>query len=87
MKTFPLQITSLDGNLFAGDVVKLSLRGTEGEFAIMAGHIPFVTSVISAPIFIHLEDGEERHAHSEGGILTVGADKTILISGTFKFDE
>ena len=87
MKTFRLTVSSPDGNTFDGEIVKLDVRGVEGELAIMAGHIPFVTSVVSAPVVLHFEDGDERHAHSEGGILTVNADRTILISGTFKFDE
>ena len=87
MKTFRLTVSSPDGNKFDGDIVKLDVRGVMGELAVMAGHIPFVTSIISAPIVLNFEDGDERHAHSEGGILTVGADRTILISGTFKFDE
>ena len=40
MKTFKLKISSPDGDVFNGDAVKLCLRGTEGELAIMAGHIP-----------------------------------------------
>ena len=87
MKTFRLTVSSPDGNKFDGEVVKLDVRGVMGELAVMAGHIPFVTSIVAAPITIHFEDGDEKHAHSEGGILTVDADRTILISGTFKFDE
>ena len=87
MKSFRLTVSSPDGNKFDGDVVKLDVRGSEGELAIMAGHVPFVTSVVAGKVVLHFEDGDERHAHSEGGILTVGADKTILMSGTFKFDE
>ena len=87
MKSFRLTVSSPDGNTFDGEVVKLDVRGVEGELAIMAGHIPFVTSIVAAPVVLHFEDGDERHAHSEGGILTVNADRTILLSGTFKFDE
>ena len=45
MKTFPLTIASPDGNLFDQPVVRLILRGTEGDLAVMAGHIPFITAV------------------------------------------
>lgn len=87
MKSFRLTVSSPDGNKFDGDVVKLDVRGTEGELAIMAGHIPFVTSVIAGPVLIHFEDGDDRRAYSEGGLLTVSNERTILLSGTFKFDE
>ena len=87
MKTFRLTVSSPDGNKFDGEIVKLDVRGVLGELAVMAGHIPFVTAIVKAPVVIHLEDGDEMHAHSEGGILTVTSERTILISGTFKFDE
>ena len=46
MKTFPLTISSPDGDLFRGDVEMLIVRGTEGDLAVMAGHVPFVTAVV-----------------------------------------
>ena len=48
MKTFPLIISSPDGDLFQGDAEILILRGTEGDLAILAGHIPFVTAVVKS---------------------------------------
>ena len=48
MKTFRLIVSSPDGNKFDGEAVKLDVRGTEGELAIMAGHIPFVTSLVKS---------------------------------------
>ncbi len=87
MKTFRLTVSSPDGNKFDGEVVKLDVRGTCGELAVMAGHIPFVTSVIAAPCVLHFEDGDERRAYSEGGMLCVGTDRTVFLSGTFAFED
>ena len=87
MKTFPLEITSPDGSLFAGDVVKLSVRGIEGELAIMAGHIPFVTSVNEGPFHVDMEDGSVRYGISGGGILTVSSDAVIFLSGSAVWSE
>ena len=86
MNTFHLIISSPDGNLFEGDVYKLDVRGTEGALAIMAGHIPFVTSIVEAPVVIHQEDGTQKKATSKGGLLTVGKELVTLISGSFQFD-
>ena len=46
MSTYPLLISSPDGDLFRGEAEMLILRGTEGDLAIMAGHVPFVTGVV-----------------------------------------
>lgn len=87
MRTFHLTVSSPDGNQFDGEVVKLDVRGIEGELAIMAGHIPFVTSLVSAPCKIWFEDESFKTAFSDGGLLTVDADSVTFLSGSFKFDE
>ena len=86
MNTFKLTVSSPDGNKFEGQVKKLDVRGTEGELAIMAGHIPFVTSLVKAPVTILLEDETEKKALSDGGLLTVGTDSVTLLSGSFEFE-
>ena len=58
MKTFPLIISSPDGDLFRGEVEKLILRGTEGDLAVLAGHVPFVTAIRKGRCVV--EDGEGR---------------------------
>ena len=87
MKAFPLKISSPQGDLFCGDVVKISVRGTEGELAVMAGHIPFVTSVKACECKIEFEDGKQRLGQTDGGILTVSSDKVVLLSGSFVWND
>ena len=81
MKTYQLKISSPEGDLFSGDVVKLSVRGTEGELAVMAGHIPFVTYVKPCDVRIELPDESEKVGRIGSGVLTVGKEKTILLAG------
>ncbi len=85
MKTFNLTVSSPDGDIFSGEITAIFLRGTEGEFAILAGHTPFVTSVVSCECKIQLPDGSEKKAHTEGGILSVSSEGTTLLSGSFKW--
>ena len=86
MKTFTLKITSPEGDLFLGDAVKLDLRGTEGELAIMAGHIPFATAIKPCVCKIELESGDLKTATTEGGLLTVSAEKVLFLSGSFVWE-
>ena len=83
MKTFPLTIASPDGNLFDQPVVRLILRGTEGDLAVMAGHIPFITAVRPGDCRVELEDGSEKLGRLDGGLLTVAEDRVTLLSGSF----
>ncbi len=85
MNTFHLTVSSPDGNKFDGEVVKLDVRGVEGELAVMAGHIPFVTAVVNAPCAVWIDEETKREATLDGGVLTVGSDRVILISGSFAF--
>ena len=87
MTPFMLKISSPDGDLFHGPITKLCLRGTEGELAVMAGHIPFVTAVRAGECRLELEDGTTRQGHTDGGMLTVGKESTVLLSGSFRFDD
>lgn len=87
MNTFKLTVTSPDGHKFSGECIKFDVRGTEGELAVMAGHIPFVTSVIKCPCTVWLEDGTKKTATTDGGLLTVGSDAVTFVSGSFRFDD
>ena len=82
MRTFLLNISSPDGNLFSGEAVMMTLRGIEGDLAVMAGHVPFITSVKPCDVKLLLPDGTERVGHSDGGLLTVAADGVTLL-GSF----
>ena len=85
MKTFPLVISSPDGDIFSDEITKISLRGAEGDLAIMAGHIPFVTPVVPCDCSIELENGDSLSGYTDGGILTVSTDKVTLLLGSFQF--
>ncbi len=83
MNTFPLVISSPNGDLWSGDAFLLTLRGVLGDLAILAGHIPMVTPIKPCDIKIELPDESELHGAVEEGILVVTAEKTTLLTGTF----
>ena len=85
MRSFLLKITSPEGDLFCDNAVKISVRGTEGDLAVMAGHIPFVSYVKPCDCKIELSDGSEKVGVTAGGVLTVSKDKVILLSGDFSW--
>lgn len=87
MNTFKLTVSSPDGNKFQGDIVKLDVRGVEGELAIMAGHIPFVTSLVPCDCVIWTDEDTKKQAHTDGGLLTVNGESAVLIAGSFEFTE
>ncbi len=86
MDTYKLVISTPDGSVFEGEAVSIIARGTEGELAVMAGHIPFITAVKPSECKIVLPDESEKTAIIGGGILTVQKDKTTLLCSDFKWN-
>ena len=82
MNTFTLNVTSPDGTSFSGDAVMLTARGVEGELAVMADHVPFVTALKPCTVKIVTET-EEILADIGGGILSVTKEKTLLLSSSY----
>lgn len=87
MSTFKLTVSSPDGNVFSGKVQRITLRGAEGDLAVLAGHTPFVTSVKAGQCRVVLERGEERTGLTDGGLLTVGGHEVTLLSGSFRWKD
>lgn len=85
MKTFKFVISTPDGNLYDGDIVKVSLRGAEGDLAVLANHTPFVTSVKPCRCHIELDNGEEKFFEVERGLLSVSSEIVTLMAGSAKW--
>ena len=82
MRTFLLNISSPDGQVFSGPVVSLIVRGVEGEFAVLADHAAFITNVVPGKCIVELADGTVKNGTTEGGLITVGKeDVTYLTAG------
>lgn len=87
MNTFRLVVSSPDGNVWEGSAVMLTLRGIAGDLAVMAGHVPFVTTVTACDCKIELDDDSEIIGHTDGGLLTVSSECVTLLSGSFRFSQ
>ena len=85
MRTFLLKITSHNGEVFSGQVVSFSARGTEGDLAILAGHTPFITYLQPGECKIVFEDGTEKNAYAKDGALVVSPEKAIVLTGEFNW--
>ena len=71
MNEFNLTISTPAGTIFKDKATQVSVRGTEGELAVLAGHIPFVTALVPAECRIYLPDGSKRNFKCGSGIINV----------------
>lgn len=83
MKSFHLQIAAPDGMRFDGEAVQISVRGIEGELAVLAGHIPFVTALKAGECRVYLDENHIRYASYSGGMITVSKDVVRMMSAKF----
>ncbi len=89
MNTFRLIIASPDGNVFDGQAYMLTVRGTEGELAVLSGHVPFITTVVACAVKIELpsEEEDDRIGYTDGGLLSVSRDTVTLLSSSFRWGK
>ena len=87
MNTFSLIISSPDGDLYRGEAFRLILRGTEGELAVMAGHVPFVTAVVKSHCVVITDTEERKEGTIEEGLLTVDADKVTVLTSALTWEQ
>ena len=87
MNTFPLVISSPHGDVWSGDAFMITLRGAVGNLAVLAGHIPLVTSLVPCEIKIELPDEEVLCGTVQEGVLVVTAEKTTVLTGTFAWKK
>ena len=78
MKTFPLEILTVERVAFSGQVASLVLRGARGYFGVLAGHAPMVARL--APGRIRLTSGGREYALEAGaGFARVEKDRVSIL--------
>lgn len=87
MAAFHLQIVTMDGMIFDGQVQSVSCRTIHGDLAILARHINYCTAIGMGTASVVLEDGTERKAACIGGMLTVINGECRLIPTTWEWSE
>ena len=88
MNTFKLKIMSPDGIFYDGDAYQLSLRAVDGEVAVFADHIPYLTAVGLGECRVYTESGAEpKRAACCGGMLTFMDNEALLAPTTFEWAD
>jgi F-type H+-transporting ATPase subunit epsilon len=80
IKTFHLDIVSVEEEIFSGLAQKLFVTGEVGELEILPEHAPLLTSLAPGPVWAIKESGEEEAFVLQGGMLEVQPDVTIVLA-------
>lgn len=87
MATYNLQVVSLDGIEYEGEVEKLMLRTVEGDVEILARHTNYCTGIGMGTAHVTLADGTERKAACIGGMLTVMEGVVRVLPTTWEWSD
>jgi len=79
MATFHFDLVSPEKLLFSGDVEQVDVPGAEGDFGVLAGHAPFVSTVRPGILTIHSASGEQKIVVL-GGFAEVSADSLTVLA-------
>ena len=63
-------LVSPERELFSGDVDQVDAPGSEGDFGVLAGHAPFMTTLKEGRVHVHVED-QIRVYEVQGGFADV----------------
>ena len=78
MATFQFNLVSPEKLLFTGEVTQVDVPGAEGDFGVLAGHAPFVTTLRPGILTVHREGGALRVVVSGGFAEVSDAGLTVL---------
>ena len=87
MATYHLQVVSLDGMEYEGEVEKILLRTVDGDVEILARHTNYCTGIGMGTAHITMADGKESRAACIGGMLSVMDGACHVLATTWEWEE
>ena len=80
--TFKFELISPEEKLISEDVAMVTVPGEEGEFGVLAGHSPLLSSVRAGVVHIHKSalNDNPRRVFVAGGFADVGPDHCTLLA-------
>ncbi len=87
MSSYHLQVVSMDGQDFDGEVEKLLLRTIDGDVEILARHTDYCTAIGMGTARVTMADGTERKAACIGGMLSVMKGEVRVFPTTWEWAE
>ena len=74
-----LQVVSLKGVEFEGEVSSVNLMTTSGEITVLDNHQPLITQLTKGQAIVTKKDGEALNLDIVSGFLEVGMENRVSI--------
>ena len=79
MPKFHFSLVAPERELFAGEVDQVDAPGAEGDFGVLAGHEPFMTTLRPGEVIVR-DGGSSRIFTVQGGFADVTQDRFTLLA-------
>jgi len=87
MATFPFELVSPEKLLISAQVEQVDVPGSEGDFGVLAGHAPMVTTLRPGILVVYRDDGELRVVVNGGFAEVSPTGLTVLADMAVPRDE
>jgi len=74
-----LTITRVDGPLFDGEAVSVTVPGVEGELTVLARHEAFISPLRPGTVTVRTPDGEAHAFEVESGTIEVSNNQATIL--------
>ncbi len=75
-----VEIVSADRQVWAGDVINIIARTTEGDIGILPGHEPLMAALVPSVVNIVTSDGRSETLAVDGGFISVAEGNVWILS-------
>ncbi len=81
-----LEIVTPQGLVFSEEVDEVTATGSEGEFGVLPGHVPFVTT-LKIGMLACKKGSESKYFFVNWGYAEVGAEKVMILADSAERSE
>lgn len=78
--TLKLEIVSLTGSIWSGEVREVGLPGVDGWFGVLPRHAPLLTTLREGMVHAHPLQGEPVEVYVSGGYVEVQPDRVTVLA-------
>ena len=88
MNSYKLKIITPEKIFFDGETTQIVVRTSEGDVGIFAGHIDYVSNILTGPLKIkQQESGEYRVAAAADGIIIVSDGEVTVLPQSAEWSD
>jgi F-type H+-transporting ATPase subunit epsilon len=79
-ETFQLEFITPESRYYSGQVSMVEVPGTMGDFGVLPGHAPLVSTIRPGVVSVHVTSSETNKIFVVGGIAEINASKCTILA-------